>query len=127
MRVLNISFLLKIFSFKSKQFFLISDILVFVNNDISIAKFASWVGLPGSQARPIELSLIISKPSPDKLPKIGLPDVRYGCNLAGSVFEKTSSLLTSKVIVSKQSSNEVLNKIKDSIKKNPSKKIIFSS
>ncbi len=43
------------------------------------------------------------------------------------IFEKTSSLLTSKVIVSKQSSNEVLNKIKDSIKENSSKKIIFSS
>jgi len=43
------------------------------------------------------------------------------------IFEKTSSLLTSKVIISKQSSNEVLNKIKDSIKENSSKKIIFSS
>ena len=31
------------------------------------------------------------------------------------IFEKTSSLLTSKIIVSKQSSNEVLNKIKNSI------------
>ncbi len=43
------------------------------------------------------------------------------------IFEKTSSLLTSKVIVSKQSSNEILNKVKDSIKKNSSKKIIFSN
>ena len=43
------------------------------------------------------------------------------------IFEKTSSLLTSKVIVSKQSSNEILNKIKDSIKENSSKKIIFSN
>ncbi len=43
------------------------------------------------------------------------------------VFEKTSSLLTSKIIVSKQSSNEVLNKIKNSIEKNSSKKIIFGN
>ena len=43
------------------------------------------------------------------------------------IFEKTSSLLTSKVIVSKQSSNEILNKIKDSIKKNSSKKFFFSN
>jgi len=43
------------------------------------------------------------------------------------IFEKTSSLLTSKVIVSKQSSNEILNKIKGSIKENSSKKVIFSN
>jgi dihydrofolate synthase/folylpolyglutamate synthase len=41
------------------------------------------------------------------------------------IFEKTSSLLTSKVIVSKQSSNEILNKIENSIKENYSKKIVF--
>jgi len=43
------------------------------------------------------------------------------------IFEKTSSLLTSKVIVSKQSSNEILNKIENSIKKNSSKKIFFGN
>ena len=43
------------------------------------------------------------------------------------IFEKTSSLLTSKIIVSKQSSNEILNKIKKSIGKNSSKKIIFGN
>ena len=43
------------------------------------------------------------------------------------IFEKTSSLLNSKIIVSKQSSNEILNKIKDSIKKNSSKKIMFNN
>ena len=43
------------------------------------------------------------------------------------IFEKTSSLLTSKVTVSKQSSNEILNKIKGSIKENSSKKFIFSN
>ena len=43
------------------------------------------------------------------------------------IFEKTSSLLTSKIIVSKQSSNEVLNKITNSIGKNTSKKIIFGN
>jgi dihydrofolate synthase/folylpolyglutamate synthase len=48
-------------------------------------------------------------------------------NIDQIIFEKTSSLLTSKVIVSKQSSNEILNKIKDSIKENSSKKIIFSN
>ena len=43
------------------------------------------------------------------------------------IFEKTSSLLTSKIIVSKQSSNETLNKIVNSIEKNSSKKIVFSN
>lgn len=43
------------------------------------------------------------------------------------IFEKTSSLLTSKIIVSKQSSNETLNKIVSSIDKNPSKKTIFGN
>ena len=43
------------------------------------------------------------------------------------IFEKTSSLLTSKVIVSKQSSNEILNKIANSIEKNSSKKITFGN
>ncbi len=43
------------------------------------------------------------------------------------IFEKTSSLLTSKVIVSKQSSNKILNKIEGAIKKNYSKKIIFGN
>jgi len=43
------------------------------------------------------------------------------------IFEKTSSLLTSKVIISKQSSNKILNKIKDSIKDNSSKKLVFGS
>ena len=43
------------------------------------------------------------------------------------IFEKTSSLLTSKIIVSKQSSNETLNKIVNSIEKNSSKKVIFGN
>ena len=43
------------------------------------------------------------------------------------IFEKTSSLLASKIIVSKQSSNETLNKITSSIEKNSSKKIIFGN
>mgnify|MGYP001268171412 CR=1 FL=1 len=43
------------------------------------------------------------------------------------IFEKTSALLTSKIVVSQQSSNEILNKIKDSIKDNSSKKIIFKT
>ena len=42
------------------------------------------------------------------------------------VTEKTSYLLNSKIIVSKQNSNETLNIIKKSILKNNSKKIIFS-
>ena len=41
------------------------------------------------------------------------------------IFEKTSSLLTSKIIVSKQSSNETLNKISNSIETNSSKKVTF--
>ena len=43
------------------------------------------------------------------------------------IFEKTSSLLASKIIVSKQSSNENLKKIVSSIKKNSSKKIVFGN
>ena len=43
------------------------------------------------------------------------------------IFEKTSSLLTSKIIVSKQNSNETLNKIVSSIEKNSSKKMIFGN
>ncbi len=43
------------------------------------------------------------------------------------IFEKTSSLLNSKIIISKQSSNEILNKIKGSIKENSSEKLIFSN
>ena len=43
------------------------------------------------------------------------------------IFEKTSSLLKSKIIVAKQSSNEILDKIKDSIKENSSKKFFFST
>ena len=43
------------------------------------------------------------------------------------IFEKTSSLLTSKIIVSKQSSNEIIDKIKDSIKKNYSNQLIFGN
>ena len=41
------------------------------------------------------------------------------------IFEKTSSLLASKIIVSKQSSNETLNKISNSIETNSSKKVTF--
>ena len=43
------------------------------------------------------------------------------------IFEKTSSLLASKIIVSQQSSNVILNKIKDSIKENSSKKLFFGN
>jgi dihydrofolate synthase / folylpolyglutamate synthase len=42
------------------------------------------------------------------------------------IFEKTSALLNSKIIVAKQSSNEISNKIEDTIKNNTSKKIIFN-
>ena len=42
------------------------------------------------------------------------------------IFEKTSSLLNSNIIISKQTSKDILNKIKSSIKENKSKKIIFN-
>ncbi len=42
------------------------------------------------------------------------------------VFEKTSALLDSKIIVAKQSSNKIINLIKTSIENNKSKKIIFN-
>ena len=43
------------------------------------------------------------------------------------IFEKTSSLLNSKIIVSKQSTSEVLNKIQKSLSNNSSEKIIFNN
>ena len=42
------------------------------------------------------------------------------------IFEKTSSLLNSNIIISKQISKDILDKIKFSIKENKSKKIIFN-
>jgi dihydrofolate synthase/folylpolyglutamate synthase len=42
------------------------------------------------------------------------------------IFEKTSTLLNSKIIVAKQSSNEVINHIENTIKNNFSKKLIFN-
>ena len=42
------------------------------------------------------------------------------------IFEKTSSLLKSNIIISKQTSKNILNKVKSSIKENKSKKIIFN-
>jgi dihydrofolate synthase/folylpolyglutamate synthase len=41
------------------------------------------------------------------------------------IFEKTSTLLNSKIIVAKQSAKEINKSIEDTIKDNPSKKIIF--
>ena len=42
------------------------------------------------------------------------------------IYEKTSSLLNSKIVVSKQESSEILLKIKNSLINNPSKKIFFN-
>jgi len=42
------------------------------------------------------------------------------------IFEKTSTLLNSKIIVAKQSSNEIGKSIEETIKNNSSKKIIFN-
>jgi dihydrofolate synthase/folylpolyglutamate synthase len=42
------------------------------------------------------------------------------------IFEKTSTLLNSKIIVAKQNSNEINKSIEDTIKENASKKIIFN-
>ena len=42
------------------------------------------------------------------------------------IFEKTSSLLNSNIIIAKQTSKDILDKIKSSIKENKSKKIIFN-
>ncbi len=42
------------------------------------------------------------------------------------IFEKTSSLLESNIVISKQESKDILDKIKSSIKENKSKKIIFN-
>ncbi len=46
-------------------------------------------------------------------------------NINRVIFEKTSSLLNSKIIICNQDKKETLNKIKKSIKKNKSEKIIF--
>ena len=42
------------------------------------------------------------------------------------IFEKTSSLLNSKIIIAKQSSNKISESIENTIQDNPSKKIIFN-
>ncbi|MBD1156669.1 bifunctional folylpolyglutamate synthase/dihydrofolate synthase [Pelagibacterales bacterium SAG-MED20] len=42
------------------------------------------------------------------------------------IFEKTSNLLNSKIIIAKQSSDEINKNIENTIKDNPSKKIIFN-
>ena len=42
------------------------------------------------------------------------------------IFEKTSTLLNSKIIIAKQSTNEISKSIEDTIKDNSSKKIIFN-
>ena len=42
------------------------------------------------------------------------------------IFEKTSTLLNSKIIVAKQNSNETINYIENTIKNNHSKKLIFN-
>jgi len=42
------------------------------------------------------------------------------------IFEKTSSLLNSKIIIAKQSTNEIINDIENTIKNNQSKKTIFN-
>ena len=47
-------------------------------------------------------------------------------NIDKIIFEKTSSLLNSNIIISKQTSEDILDKIKSSIKENKSKKIIFN-
>ena len=47
-------------------------------------------------------------------------------NIDGVIFEKTSSLLNSKIIVSKQNDKETLKKIKKSLDANNSKKIFFN-
>ena len=47
-------------------------------------------------------------------------------NIDGVIFEKTSSLLNSKIIVSKQNDKETLEKIKKSLDANNSKKIFFN-
>jgi len=42
------------------------------------------------------------------------------------IFEKTSTLLNSKIIIAKQSSNEINNQVQNTIKDNTSKKIFFN-
>jgi dihydrofolate synthase/folylpolyglutamate synthase len=42
------------------------------------------------------------------------------------IYEKTSTLLNSKIIIAKQSSNKINKSIENTIKNNPSKKIIFN-
>ena len=52
---------------------LISFLLIFDN---LTANFDNNFGFPGSQANPNLLFLINFKPSPDKLPNMGLPEVK---------------------------------------------------
>jgi len=43
------------------------------------------------------------------------------------IIEKTSNIMSSQIVVSQQSDNEILNKIKESLKNNRAKKIFFST
>ena len=47
-------------------------------------------------------------------------------NIEKIIFEKTSTLLNSKIIIAKQNSNKINKSIENTIKDNPSKKIIFN-
>ena len=48
-------------------------------------------------------------------------------NIDQIIFEKTSNIMSNNIVVSEQSDNEILNKIKKNLKNNRAKKIIFST
>jgi len=91
------------------------------NSDISIVENGLFNNFDAASAIKQNLMSIISSVGLDHLEWLPENDR----NIDRIIFEKTSKLLHSKIIVSEQSSQNVLKKIEKSIRSNPSKKVIF--
>ena len=91
------------------------------NSDISIVENGLFNNFDAASAIKQNLMSIISSVGLDHLEWLPENDR----NIDRIIFEKTSKLLHSKIIVSEQSDQNVLKKIEKSIRSNPSKKVIF--
>jgi len=92
-------------------------------NNLTLCEFGLFAKFDAVNVLKNNLATIITSIGLDHLD--WLPENERNINKI--IFEKTSCLLNSKIIVSEQSSNEILNKIIKSISNNPSEKIIFNS
>ena len=91
------------------------------NSDISIVENGLFNNFDAASAIKQNLMSIISSVGLDHLEWLPENDR----NIDRIIFEKTSKLLHSKIIVSEQSNQNILKKIEQSIRSNPSKKVIF--